>query len=347
MKKDILSEQYQNVYTKILPSDELAQDILRLSDKICGEKDQKVIFADRLKIRRSVQRKRAYVAAGVAFAILCSTITGYAVTHASVVKEFFGNGNQTQAAQEYYSEIGKTIVCDGNRYMIEGNIYSEEVGKGYLSIKINGKEENAPDVLWDDGRMPASRGTLDVLGLEVEKSYVGILFSEDIGYTAKMEKEEDGTYIYIAYQVEAAQKDQLKLAIQPQNVIEENYKKLCEKNDNQTSAVREAFYQICDWTDLTYQKMETIKTEYSNGVTVWMNHFDIRIEWNENVNKIENIALIDSEGKRQEILKNGSLVSNEGQWDGSSMELSENGDCILNARFNDVIIPEKVQVEIN
>ena len=149
MKKDILSEQYQNVYTKILPSDELAQDILRLSDKICGEKDQKVIFADRLKIRRSVQRKRAYVAAGVAFAVLCSTITGYAVTHASVVKEFFGNGNQTQAAQEYYSEIGKTIVCDGNRYMIEGNIYSEEVGKGYLSIKINGKEENAPDVLWE------------------------------------------------------------------------------------------------------------------------------------------------------------------------------------------------------
>lgn len=320
MKKDRLAEQYKNVYTKILPSDRLAQELLQ-----------------RRKHKR-LQTKKYYIAASVSFILLCSTVTGYALTHASLVKEFFGDGKQSQAAQESYSDIGKTITCEGNRYTIEGNLYSDKLQKGYLAIKIEGKDLDTSDVSWEDGIMPVSGASLSALGLQVKKSYVGILFSEQVGSSAKIAKEEDGIGIYIAYQVENEKKDKLKICIKPQAEIEKQYK----ESDTKT-----AFDSECKWTELTYQKIETIEKEYSSGITALMNRFDIRIAWNENENKIENLAVIDASGNRQELLKNGIPVSNETRWDGSTFEQSENGDSTLNARFDEDIHYEGIQLEVN
>ena len=328
MSKNFSEEQYKKLYAKILPADSLYQSILS-----CKKKQG--------------NRKKYYIAAGISLAVFVSSFTVYAMTHASLVKEFFGNLDNQKLAQEYYTDINQQITCDGNIYTIEGNIYSEELGKGYLAIKVTGKENEAPDVSWDDAIMPTARTALGVLGLKVEKSYVGIIFSKEVGSTAKISKEEDGTYIYIAYYDDTRQKEPLKISIQMQKNIEDKYQKLFAENDNLESNAKAAFYLECEWTELSYQQMQTIQKDCGNGVTILMNNFDVCVEWNDNREKIDNITLIDLSGNRHELLKDGKTVTIEGQWEGNVIEQGENGDCTLYARLEDMISLEDIQVEIN
>ena len=75
----------------------------------------------------------------------------------------------------------------------------------------------------------------------------------------------------------AGEKDELKICIQPQDEIQKNYEKAYTQNNEQISDVRTAFDSGCEWTDLTYEKMETVKTEYENGDCTLNARFDDRI----------------------------------------------------------------------
>lgn len=132
-----------------------------------------------------------------------------------------------------------------------------------------------------------------------------------------------------------------------QKNIEDKYQQLFAENDNLESNTKAAFYSECEWTKLSYQQMQTVKKDCGNGVTILMNNFDVCVEWNDNREKIDNIALIDSSENRHELLKDGVPVINEGQWEGNVIERNENGDCRLHARLEDMIALEGVQVEIN
>lgn len=133
MSEVLTTDTYKTIYKDIIPSDEFRQKMLN------QEMETKVY---KMKPRLS------YVTAIVACVVLMVSGTVYAYTHPAVMRAFFGEGAQQNLVEAVYSEIDKTIRCEGYRYIFEGNYYDEAAQTGYLAIRVEAEDGSIPKVEW-------------------------------------------------------------------------------------------------------------------------------------------------------------------------------------------------------
>ncbi len=336
MREVLTTDTYKTIYKNITPSDEFRQRMLNQGAET--------------KIYK-MKPRLSYVA--VIFICLLVMVGGttYAYTHPLLVRKYFGEGVEQEKIEKLYSEINEEVCCDGYIYTVEGNIYDQKLGIGYLTIKI----------VAEDGSVPTVEGTYDVdkelfgetgIGfdlsrhwLKVDEQYVFFFFKTSLSaYMGTVEKEEDGAYFCVKYYTEHPD-EFFDLAIVGKEEYQERVNSLGmdrKKDDSLIKEVDNSFAGI----ELTYQ--ETENTSFCRGgIEALVGSMDIVVTWNKNETDLKNLALIEADGNRIEIKEGGHTIWDHDVLTGGTEEWNDKGEYTLEYQYGKIIDPQTVVLEVN
>ena len=187
MSEMLTTDTYKTIYNDITPSDEFRQRML-------NQGAETRIY--KMKPRLS------YAAAIVACMVLMVSGTVYAYTHPALIRALFGEDAPKEFVEKVYAPIEQTIIRDGYIYIVEGNIYDEQMGTGCLTVRIEAEDGSIPDVKASDSIFTAP---IFGQGIDGHRFWVGekemlFLFRSGLsGFWSWPQCTEEGVFYHLKY----------------------------------------------------------------------------------------------------------------------------------------------------
>lgn len=243
-------------------------------------------------------------------------------------------------AEKLYTQVERSISCDGYFYTAEGNIYNDEIGVGYLSIRIQKEDGTVPSVAYGSGRVPSDAYSLVVDGNPV---ILGFHTGFQVRF-ANMESDGDGVYLYMKYILENTD-EPLSFYVVSYDELMQQYPDAPQRVWDWSADDFETACAECGDVEIPHQITEN-RRYVSEDLTVIIGPMDFYAEWNPDRTQVNEITLIDGQGNRQEILTEGEPVDNR-KWAGFQRNSQENGTVSLYYPLQDMVMPDDIRVEIN
>lgn len=322
MRENLTSESYKRIYENIQPSEDLRKRI-------------------RMRTRRRRRWNHRYAAALVVLVLTLGGGSVYAYTHPALIRAFLGEQADRQLAEKLYLPVEKSISCDGYVYTAEGHIYNDEIGIGYLSIRIQKEDGTVPSVAYGGGRTPSNAYALDVDGNQV---LLGFHTGFRVCFT-NVESDGDKAYFYMKYIPVDNSRTLSLYAISYSELMKLHPEETAKSVWDWDADLFEEACANCEDIEIPHQTVDSRKYVTEN-LTAIVGPMDFYAAWNEQEIQIDTIALIDGRGERQEILMDGIVISN-GNWAGYQLNREEDDTITLYYPLQNLTVPEEVRVEIN
>ena len=366
MSEMLTMDTYKTIYKDITPSDDFRQRMLN------QEVETKVY---RMKPRFS------YAAAIVACMVLMVSGTVYAYTHPALIQKFFGGDVSQNIVETVYSEIDKTIDCDGYIYTLEGNYFDDVEGRGYLTIKVEAEDGAAPTIegygFTETGEFEReARGEcwepayLAFSLYKVGDSDICILYQAQISGSGRaLDTVDDEQYLCLSYEpVDIS--DTVGISIIPLEEFKEKYGEICQKGNekyeqlvkskleetNVDSAFDEAmreselymmneFRNAFESIELPHQAIDCVEYD-CDGIHVEISYSHIKATWNQNETDVQTVATI-VDGERKVWVNRGDAITGSHIAYRGSNQGYEEGDMEFQCWSLGLRDPKTVQIEIN
>ena len=337
--EQMLEENYKEIYGKVEPS-----DYLKCALYNSGSKHR----IGKLRLR--------YAAV---FAILVLVLGGgsvYAYMNPALVRDFFGESMKEEVSNQLYNPVDQSVQCNGYVFTLEGYIYTPEIGVGYVAIRVNREDGSVPEIANGSGYTYSykSKGNGDQIlssdqcyAIDQETFHVFLKPSGVQLVVTHIAKNEEGAYIYFRFENVGSRTDSLPFYV----ATEEELADICENKVTDTekencSSMQELVIPYLKGAEIDISEVnQNVVAFSSDAYEIKLSYLNLLVTTRDY--DIDSLVIIEEDGNRIDVIKDGNIQKVENQWCGPFQSLDEDGTQVLDYTLGTAVDPEHVQVELD